>query len=528
VLRVGTLAAVLSGLALAPTTASAAVTCDYSAATHTVTAESTANNNDISFLVLAGGAIGVNGTQCDAAATTANTDTIEYTDSSPDVGNDVEIDLRGGSFAPGFTDEGLINSDEIEFRIGVAGGQQNWITIWGHATGNDGISMGTQGITLNAFSEDGLLQIADEDVTNPAGNAFPAVSDGLVRVFAGGGNDAIKGNGSEDTGSVSAEDHVFNASTGNDTIIGGSGDTDNLSPGPGDDTVDGNGGTGNTLIMGQSNPVGVTVDLGDSAPQDTIGTGIDTISGMDNMQGTDQSDVLQGTNGENRIDGLGGADVIRGAGGDDELNGSLDNPNPPHQGDTLAYDGIAAAMGQSVDLDAPTSSGGQGADDISGFDNLIGSDYADPELTGTDLANRITGGAGNDSVFALAGNDTLSSDPGADTLRLGAGDDSFAAQDGFADTIDCSGGGADGGSFDLSPADVFVACADADGDGVADFVDACPTQAGPGNGCPAPQVSQPATSVKKKCKKRKKKKATATATAKKKKKCARKKRKRLR
>jgi Ca2+-binding RTX toxin-like protein len=45
--------------------------------------------------------------------------------------------------------------------------------------------------------------------------------------------------------------------------------------------------------------------------------------------------------------------------------------------------------------------------------------------TGNDLANVITGGAGNDTLSGLAGNDTLNGGAGADTLDGGAGNDAL-------------------------------------------------------------------------------------------------------
>jgi hypothetical protein len=47
---------------------------------------------------------------------------------------------------------------------------------------------------------------------------------------------------------------------------------------------------------------------------------------------------------------------------------------------------------------------------------------------------------------------------------------------------------------------VFVGC-DADGDGIQGFFDACPTQAGAGNGCPAAVVTPITPVTPKKCKK---------------------------
>jgi CSLREA domain-containing protein len=122
---------------------------------------------------------------------------------------------------------------------------------------------------------------------------------------------------------------------------------------------------------------------------------------------------------------------------------------------------------------------------------LVGTNGPDT-ITGSGLDNVIVGAAGNDTIDGGAGNDTICGGPGNDTITGGAGVDDLLggpgantifAQDGVADNIDCTGGGPNSGTVDTSPAEHYIGC-DSDADGVVDFLDACPTQAGTNGGCP--------------------------------------------
>jgi hypothetical protein len=506
------IAAIASGAIclLVPSGASAVVSCSFDAGTHTVTATATADADRLGLVAIPGAtpAIATDPDPDDpfgdspapvacGAATVENTETVVINDNSPGDAARLSIDMRGGRFAPGFTDEGLFNADEIEFRLNVGGGGDNWLTIWGTES-DDGISAGTDGITLNAQSEQ-LINIKDIDVTNAAGTAFPDIGNGtLFRVNTSGGDDWIKADGSDSTGSaIDDYDGIFSGGSGDDVLFGTDGARNVLNHGPGDDLVDGKGAASNVLIMGQTNPVGVTVDLSITTPQIT-GAGTDTYLNIDDMQGTDLADVLKGTNGDNQIDGLAGADVIRGAGGDDELNGSLENADPPRQGDTLAYDGTAVLTGQDVDLGTLTSSGGQGTDAITGFDNVIGTAFADT-LAGDDFGNQITGGTGIDEIRGDEGPDDLRSEDG-----------------GIVDSVDCGQDtDVDRVTPDLGPAPAYPSLDTLLNCGAADVINR-----------PPPVPAPPAALAK--CKKAKKKKgkkraAEAKKKKKKKKKCKKKK-----
>jgi Ca2+-binding RTX toxin-like protein len=96
-----------------------------------------------------------------------------------------------------------------------------------------------------------------------------------------------------------------------------------LYSGTGNDLLDG--GTGNDTASYAHATAGVTVNLGLLAAQNTLGAGIDTLAGIENLVGSNFNDTLTGDSAGNRIDGGLGHDVLNGGGGDDLLIGGLGN-----------------------------------------------------------------------------------------------------------------------------------------------------------------------------------------------------------
>ncbi len=95
--------------------------------------------------------------------------------------------------------------------------------------------------------------------------------------------------------------------------------------------------------------------------------------------------------------------------------------------DRVEFSRFASGVTASLDLgNASQDFGlvGAGRVSLEGFENLVGSAFADV-FTGNGLANRMSGGSGADALFGLAGNDVLSGDRGADVLTGGEGLDTF-------------------------------------------------------------------------------------------------------
>ncbi len=196
---------------------------------------------------------------------------------------------------------------------------------------------------------------------------------------------------------VSSETAVITANGGNNTRVGTSGNdiilgldgNDVLTGGLGNDIV--NGGDNNDRIVatagdGNDSYIGGagtdTYDLSGTAADATVNlvngtassadTGTDTLSGIENVIGSNGVNTITGTSSGNRIEGRGGNDVINGGGGADTLLGGA--------GD----DHIRGGTGADVII------GGAGADRI---------DLGNPVDTNRDVVRLTATGDYGDEVF---------------------------------------------------------------------------------------------------------------------------------
>ncbi|MBI5349651.1 MAG: hypothetical protein HZB77_10120, partial [Chloroflexi bacterium] len=136
--------------------------------------------------------------------------------------------------------------------------------------------------------------------------------------------------------------------------------------------------------------------------------------------GDDNDNYIVGSAGNDRIYGMGGDDTLIGLGGDDVIDGGAGS-------DTVDYSGSGAAV--IVNLNLGTATGAAiGSDTLISIENVIGSAFADT-LTGSDAANRIEGGAGNDTLTGLNGDDVyvFGDNAGNDTIieQPNGGNDTF-------------------------------------------------------------------------------------------------------
>jgi Ca2+-binding RTX toxin-like protein len=198
---------------------------------------------------------------------------------------------------------------------------------------------------------------------------------------------------------------VANGGEGNDVVVGTLGN-DTLTGGNGNDTVSFVNAF-NSASNGLST-TGVTVDLTQQqgAAQNTVAAGNDTLFGFENVIGSALNDTLTGDNSDNIIEGGLGNDTLVGG------NGS----------DTASYAGATAGVTVSLALQgAGQATVNAGTDTLSGFENLLGSGFAD-SLTGDATANILTGGAGDDTLNpgANAGGtvDLLDGGIGSDTASF--------------------------------------------------------------------------------------------------------------
>lgn len=296
---------------------------------------------------------------------------------------------------------------------------------------------GDIGVTLNlALTGPQNTGIAGIDrvlgIENVVGSAFGdrLTGSALANVLTGGGGD-----------------DVLNGAAGNDTLLGGAGN-DSLQGGAGIDTAS----YEDLFQFTAPRSLGVTIDLARTDAQDTGGqSGVDTLSGIENVIGTNAidrlrgdglanrlegrqgrdllaglggNDVLQGDEGDDVLEGGAGVDLLLGGAGDDLLVGGIGNDTiDGGEGiDTVAFLDIAVPIRFSLAQLAPQNTGGAGVDRVRGVENVIGGAGAD-QITGNGGANRLQGLGGNDVLSGGAGNDVLEGGAGNDTMLGGAGID---------------------------------------------------------------------------------------------------------
>jgi Ca2+-binding RTX toxin-like protein len=254
--------------------------------------------------------------------------------------------------------------------------------------------------------------------------------DGFTTINGTSGPDVLTGSGSDDMVFGFGGDDKLIGLAGVDTLDGGNGN-DTLLGGPGDDSLIG--GAGNDTADYSTAAAGVIVDLSLTDPQDTVGDGIDTLTGIENLIGSRYGDVLSGNDAPNRIDGGDGNDnlsggisqdtLIGGSGNDTILGGPGNDTLDGGAGiDTVTYIGVGGGVTVHLWTTAAQNTGPAGMDTLSGFENAVGGDYND-YILGTPHDNKLDGGMGDDQLFGLGGTDTLIGGAGNDRILGGAGDD---------------------------------------------------------------------------------------------------------
>jgi RTX calcium-binding nonapeptide repeat (4 copies) len=171
--------------------------------------------------------------------------------------------------------------------------------------------------------------------------------------------------------------------------------------------------------------VAALVVLGAPAPSHSGACDTTGGPGNDHLVGSPGPDRICGLGGDDLIEGLGGADVLLGEGGTDTLEGGPENDvlvggpgNDQLIGgtgtDTARY---AGGAGVHVDLLSGGATG-QGADQITGVEDVVGTD-GDDVLGGSPDANRLEGGGATDLLFGEGASDRLMGGGGGDYLDGG-------------------------------------------------------------------------------------------------------------
>ena len=245
-------------------------------------------------------------------------------------------------------------------------------------------------------------------------------SDFADELTGDGANNLLEGVGGDD---------LLDGDVGDDNLRGGAG-ADTLFGGIGNDTLDGgaesdvlNGGDGTDTA---SFDAAVSASLVTGVATDGSG-GVDVLTGIENLTGSNFGDDLVGDAGANSLLGLDGDDTLDGGDGNDTLAGSNGSDTLDCDGgvDTASFSGADGGVDASLlDETASALAGNGGTDTLLNIESLLGSDFAD-RLAGDANDNQLHGGAGDDTLDGDAGNDTLDGGAGRDTLIGGAGADDF-------------------------------------------------------------------------------------------------------
>ncbi|NJD05976.1 MAG: calcium-binding protein, partial [Methylococcaceae bacterium] len=229
--------------------------------------------------------------------------------------------------------------------------------------------------------------------------------------------------GADGTDTLAGFEKVIGSSTYGDTLSGDAGDNilqgwggdDLLRGGAGSDTLDGGAGQDCAAWEGANGSVTVNLATGTAAGA----AGSDVLIAIEDITGSSSfGDTLTGDGNVNVIEGRGGDDVIEGAGGDDVLDGGAGV-------DSVSYRDAASFV--YVDLTVGQSEFGAGVDQLSGFENVIGSENWDDGLIGDAAGNEIDGLGGADAIVGSGGADELRGGLGKDTFIYGGTSDADAA-----------------------------------------------------------------------------------------------------
>ena len=377
-------------------------------------------------------------------------------------GDNGEVFVNGGlgssstSHSPVRTlDPNLGGVDDIEGGSGndkLLGGAQG-DTI--NDTAGDNIIFGDHGQIIGTTVETTDLQGGNDTITTQGGNDI---------IFGGAADDSITTTGGNN---VIAGDFGINVPGQFNSTDPGSGGTDTIQSGDGNDLILGGAAGDSINTTGGDNIIGG--DFGVIVPNQFTSTdagtgGADTITaggGNDKIAGGAAGDTINAGNGQNEVlgdsgvisgrnvtssnIGTGGADnIITGSGGDNIIGGAAgDNINSGGGNDNVLGDD-GSIIGNTVRSIAPGSGGGDTINALGGNNNIVGGAAGDTINTGggqdnilgdggTIIGNVVTsvaGPGGNDNVNSGGGNDNVAGGNGGDNLNTGGGNDNILGDNG--------------------------------------------------------------------------------------------------
>lgn len=330
--------------------------------------------------------------------------------------------------------------------------------------GNDYIDLGSGNVQQFAQGNGGndIILGGDTDDTlegdDLRGLHVPAAYHGSDTIDGKGGNDTIWGHGGDDTLYGGDGDDYIEGDAGTDFIAAQYQGNDYLDGEAGHDTLLGGG--GDDVIYGGS---GDDLLIGDGSHIDFAAHGNDFIDGgegNDELHGDGGSDYLDGGSGDDKLFGGAGDDILIGGSGTNYLAGGegtdiyrvgqgqdvitdADNNNRIVLNESTQLQAISLTTDATGQQDLLlTFANGARASIAQGFLGIVNSFLVDGvernlsellsvyanqnlALNGSDAAEHITSGAGNDFINGNDGNDWLDGGRGNDVLIGGAGSDTL-------------------------------------------------------------------------------------------------------
>ena len=255
-------------------------------------------------------------------------------------------------------------------------------------------------------------------------------------MFTGLGNFVGTGNGLANVLTGGAGNDALNGGDGNDKLVGGTG-ADAMTGGIGNDVyyVDNLGDAVTEAVGGGIDTVRTTLSTY------TLGADVERLTyiGSGNFVGigNELANILTGGAGNDTLSGGAGDDVLNGGTGADGMTGGADNDfyYVDDAGDT-----VTEIVGGGIDTVRTTLSTYTLTSEVERLQFTGAGAFAG---SGNELANRITGGAGNDTLSGGAGDDVLNGGTGADGMTGGADNDFYYVDDAGDTVTEIAGGGID-------------------------------------------------------------------------------------
>ncbi len=329
----------------------------------------------------------------------------------------VGVDLSTGTYSGGAAGDTLIGIENIggsAFNDTLTGNALNNFIDGGN--GNDNIFGMDGNDSLNGGLGNDLID-GGGGLGDNAGyfGALAAVDASLATGLAtgGAGNDELhnienlSGSLFNDTLTGDAGNNSLRGEAGDDTLIGGAGN-DFITGGSGNDSIDGGDGAGDTAdYFFSDTSAAVVVNLGTGTA--TGGGGNDTLTGIENVNGSAFGDTITGDANANTIDGRSGDDTLLGGGGRDSFVGGTGNDTIDGGAilDRVNYSDLnsinygSSTGGVNVNLATGIVQDGMGGiDNLTNINFVTGSAFNDRFLGSSEanLFEQFEGGPGNDFI----------------------------------------------------------------------------------------------------------------------------------